>query len=393
MYLTLSDVRGIGEDKLREFLEKRIPEGHHLDYKKDLIREGNASGSNLGNGAKREFLKDITGFANANGGDILLGVNEPSESTSVDEQLVGIDDGNQLAQSLERLARDSVDPPIPGLHFEPVSLRNGKVAMVVHIPPTNMRPHRVNHSGHVGFYMRHSESTFSMNTYQIREAVLASASAEIRAKEYMNRMLRDTETYVTKGLPVFLLQAMPMITPEKPWNVLSSEFFAVIRDSTNRRSHLRYPLVSTVKPTATLEGIKGRDDRQKPTWTTEIHRNGYIAVADLQPTKILDPAYDPEQRPVLTTYECDLFHAFAYFCKEVLEVAEADSPYLVRCQLLDASGVSLYSHQTTPRFHGPWAKPAIVWEDQIRQVGEEFTPIADQWCQDLLHAFGLDAPL
>ena len=69
MYFTSAEVQNLDETGLRKFLEKRVPEGHHLDYKETL------SGNN--DRAKREFLKDVTAFANANGGDILIGVEEP----------------------------------------------------------------------------------------------------------------------------------------------------------------------------------------------------------------------------------------------------------------------------------------------------------------------------
>ncbi len=93
MYFTSTEIHILDEAQLRSFLEKRIPEGHHLDYKKELGR---------GIDAKREFLKDITAFANANGGDIIIGADEPNEKLKVEHQLHGVDNGDSLAQDLER---------------------------------------------------------------------------------------------------------------------------------------------------------------------------------------------------------------------------------------------------------------------------------------------------
>ena len=174
MFLTPQQFTSLTEDSLRDFLTLSIPEGLYLDYKAALSGTSDKE-------AKREFLKDVTAFANAAGGQLFLGVKEPVENQSVDVQLVGVENGASLAQDLERLASSSIDPRIPGLRIVAVSLRSGKSCVAVHIPPSLSRPHMVNHSGHRSFYVRHSESSFQMTTHEIREAVLTSASAEARA--------------------------------------------------------------------------------------------------------------------------------------------------------------------------------------------------------------------
>jgi Putative DNA-binding domain len=380
MYFTSTEIQNIDETGLRKFLEKRISEGHHLDYKRAL------SGSN--DRAKREFLKDATGFANANGGDILIGVAEPRDDITVDDQISGVDDGESIAQDLERLVSSSIDPRIPGLMIKPVALQNGKHVIAVHVPPSNVRPFRVDHSGYVNFFIRHRESIFSMTTHEIREAVLSSLSAEARAKEYLTRTEGDIEQYLTKEKPAFLLQAMPLIPPEQPWDVLSAGFLSVIRDSDGKRRQFQNPLDSPVKPTPTIDGIKGRDSRDDPNWVTEVHRNGYISAVDLNP--LLEIDLSGEKRSCLSAYHCDLFRSFAHFCVEIFDVTSADTPYVFRCSFLGANGIYLYAKNLGQRFYGPWEKPKIEFPDQIRQVGAELGPIIEGWCSDLFHAFGLE---
>ncbi len=386
MYFTSTEIHILDEAQLRSFLEKRIPEGHHLDYKKELGR---------GIDAKREFLKDITAFANANGGDIIIGADEPNEKLKVEHQLHGVDNGDSLAQDLERVASSSVDPRIPGLLIQPIPLQNGKHAIVIHVPPSNTRPFRVNHSGHVNFYIRHSESVFPMNTYDIRETVLSSVTAESKAKEYLSKAETEVRDYTCKGEPFLLLQAMPLIPSVQPWNVLNDQFFDVIRDaSSKRRKHFpNHPLESLVAPTPTIEGVKGRNSREDPNWNTEIHRNGYISAVDRKP---LQPVNLGGERGILPTLHnqgiCELFQSFAHFCTEVLESAETDSPYVLRCRLVSAKGVYLLFAAPGERYHGPWEKQTIDWPDEVRQVGEDFARIAERWCQLLFHAFGLEVP-
>jgi hypothetical protein len=57
MCLTMREVAEMDEVQLRDFLNNRIPEGAYLDYKKQLPGDSDKEG-------KREFLKDVTAFAN-----------------------------------------------------------------------------------------------------------------------------------------------------------------------------------------------------------------------------------------------------------------------------------------------------------------------------------------
>ena len=81
----------------RRFLAKGHPEGHYLDYKVALSGESERE-------QRREFLKDVTGFANALGGNIIIGATEPAEGLAVDQQLKGIADGDKVAQALENVS-------------------------------------------------------------------------------------------------------------------------------------------------------------------------------------------------------------------------------------------------------------------------------------------------
>ncbi len=127
MYLTAQQVLALTEETFRKFLSLGIPEGLYLDYKEGL------SGTSEKD-AEREFLKDVTAFANAAGGHLFLGVKEPSEGVSVESQLVGLDNGDAVAQALERLASTSIDSRIPGLRMEKAPIPR---AARKRIPPRN----------------------------------------------------------------------------------------------------------------------------------------------------------------------------------------------------------------------------------------------------------------
>ena len=222
MFLTSQEVFQLNEEALRSFLERKIPEGLYLDYKMDL-----AFGSDKD--PHKEFLKDVTAFANAHGGNIIIGAKEPADNISLEDQLIGIEDGKVIAGKLERIVSTSIEPRVPGLRILPVQLSNGLQAIIAHIPPSLGRPHMVNYKGHRSFYIRHWESSNPMSTHEIRESVLTSISAEASAKQYMINHEADIRHYLVGKEPAIFIQAMPLISPEQPWDTLNDLMIGTLR--------------------------------------------------------------------------------------------------------------------------------------------------------------------
>ena len=377
MYLSAQQVHSMTKETLREFVSLRLAEGLYLDYKEALSDLSEKE-------SQREFLKDVTAFANSAGGDLLLGVKEPNDNISTDNQLAGLHDGESLAQDLERLASTSVDPRIPGLRIKYVSLGNTRSCIVVHIPPSLSRPHMVNHQGHRAFYIRHSESSVPMTTHEVREAVLTSASAEARARQRVERRLMEVQELVGRLKAAFLLQAVPLIAPETSWNVLDPSFERALRGDSRRNRYL-ISLASDVAPRPTIDGLLGRDGRDSPTWETEVHRTGYVSAfyRKVQVERI----GEVDQFVVHTGY-CDFFRAFCELLKEVWVAANDDLPYLISCAYLNAVGTRLWTQSILQKYSDPYEKREIVWPEHLRSPGEDPITIAEALCTELFNAVG-----
>ena len=379
MHLTLQQLLTLTEESLRAFLALSLLEGLYLDYKESLSGQSDKE-------AKREFLKDVTAFANAAGGHLFLGVKEPADGLSVDHRLVGLDDGDTVAQDLERLASTSIDPRIPGLRIVRVTLVSGKSCLVVHIPPSLSRPHMVNHTGHRSFYARHSESSFPMTTHEIREAVLTSASAEGRARLFVDRRLDEARRSIGDRQAAFLLQAIPLIAPETQWDVLSAPFEVVVRGEARRNKYRHYAtLASNVAPRPTIDGLLGQDQRDQPTWETEVHRTGYLSLLyrDIQVHRVGEV-----DRFVVHSGTCDIFRAFCHMLGELLEASGTDVPYLVTCAYLNAEGTCLWTESQWSKFSEPYTKKYILWPEHARPTGTDSIVIAESLCVEMFNAFG-----
>ena len=257
MHLTQSQVQSMSEDALLRFLELKIPEGHSIDYKTEL------SGDNWEKQA-REFLKDVTAFANASGGHLFIGVEEPTDDVVANDQITGIEAVEDTAHKLESVAAANVDPRIPGILIRSVALATGKNVIIVHVPPSLSRPHMVQYKKERTFYVRHSESSSPMTTHEIRESVFASASAEMKARQYLEQQLEECKRYdlAARGNPYDASSSYASHSFGKRLGYFRREIKDILQQG--GQSPHGHHFESMIRPTPTIYGIIGRDSREEP---------------------------------------------------------------------------------------------------------------------------------
>ena len=170
----------ITEQNLRELIETGARESLYIDYKCRTYARDDA--------ARKEFLADICSFANAAGGDIVIGMAEnagvPSEITPF------TDDADQERLRLEGMARDGVEPRIIGLAIRIVPLSGGDV-FVIRVPKSDYPPHRVKFKGSNRFYARSSGGKYEPDIGELRNLFLAAPHLAERIRAFrMERIAR-----------------------------------------------------------------------------------------------------------------------------------------------------------------------------------------------------------
>jgi hypothetical protein len=224
-----------------------------------------------------------------------------------------------------------------------------------------------------------------MTTHEIREAVLASSSAEERARAFVARRLLQAHRGLG-GHKAFFLQAMPLITPETPWDVLSTSLEDVIRGNARRSKYPSYAnLETSIAPRPTIDGLLGQDQRDSSTWETEVHRTGYVSLLyrDIQLERVGDGDCF-----VLHAGTCNVFRAFCHMLKEFLAVSATDTPYLVTCAYLYAEGTRIITTSRFSKFSDPYKGQEIVWPEHLRATGADPMEIAESLSLELFNAFG-----
>lgn len=145
-------------DDINSLIQYEVEESIHLEFK-----DGRALDKN--DKKKVEISKDISAFANSDGGIIIYGITEENHKASG----FSFVDGNEFTKEwLEQIINSSIQRRIPGITIFPVR-RNGNMLETVYlikIPASLEAPHL---NKDKRFYKRFNFESVQMEEYEIRQ--------------------------------------------------------------------------------------------------------------------------------------------------------------------------------------------------------------------------------
>lgn len=214
MLLTLNEIKNLTEEKVNALKENQIAEDKHLEYKLTLPGEKYED--------KKEFLSDISSFANADGGVIFYGI---KAKDGIPQEIPGLEIDNTDANilRLENLLRTSIEPRIIGTYFHPFKLSNSRYLIIAYIPKSFNPPHVVNFQAHWKFYSRNSAGKYPMD---LGEVISSISLADHLYEKIKNFRLERISRIISNDLPIKLsetpklvLHILPLSSFEKSFNV------------------------------------------------------------------------------------------------------------------------------------------------------------------------------
>jgi hypothetical protein len=179
-------------DDLQALIDAAVSESREIEFKQTV---------GLSDRDKREFLADVSSFANATGGDLLIGIAEKGGCAA---ELVGVPSAEADATilRLENIIRDGVEPRIPGLHSRAVAIDSERSVIVIRIPRSFAAPHMVSFGGLSRFYSRNSAGKHKLDIGEIRAAFALSDSSRTRLQNFRSeRLARITAGETPVALP------------------------------------------------------------------------------------------------------------------------------------------------------------------------------------------------
>lgn len=340
-HLTLD---AVSEGDLQRLVEDCIPESKNIEYKQLLQYATNDQ--------KKEFLSDLTAFANTDGGDLIFGI---AEANGVAGQLVGLNNLNtdDTIGKIENLLRDFVQPRIIGTKIKAVLLASGKHVLVIRIPRSFSAPHMVNHSGVSRFCGRNSNGKYDLDVHELRLAFNAGEAYAERLRSFrldrINRLVSGEAPVALSGTHLIVLHILPLDGVRREGRLQTDEL-----RKADQNYQLRPMNCSSWGPTFNFDGllVKASDHEGKATSYVQLFRKGFIEVVE---TALLEPRQLAEGRPKAKiipslSFEQKILEAVPSYLK-ALESIGIPLPYSISLSLLDVRDFRMYVHASHAVFY------------------------------------------
>ena len=122
----------ITEAALTSLIENKVQGRKDLDYKRDLPERNDDE-------QKREFLSDISSFANTVGGDLIFGIYTPSgDGAPVSIPGAPTDSLEDAKLWIENVLRTGLQPRLTGNELQAVPLTSGRAVLIIRIPEVGL---------------------------------------------------------------------------------------------------------------------------------------------------------------------------------------------------------------------------------------------------------------
>jgi hypothetical protein len=177
-------LEAIEESDLQALVDNQVSEHKTFEYKEAL--PGNADGD------KKEFLADVSSFANASGGDLIYGIKEQS-GFPVELSGVELNDVDAEILRLESCIQTSIAPRLFKIvEMHSVSLpAKQRHAIVIRIRKSWNAPHMVTFKNDSKFFSRNSRGKYQLDVSELRSAFLLSETVAERIRTFRTERLSN----------------------------------------------------------------------------------------------------------------------------------------------------------------------------------------------------------
>ena len=179
---------------IKSLIDSEVPEGEQIEFKENLSTKGgsddpwNTGKNKIGEQAKDALLKEVVGFANAQGGAVLLGIGESEAKPPVAAKILPVQRCADLAESLKLVFRDRVEPQLPRIDIFAVRTRGERGVVIFRVGRSRLAPHRVTRSlvcpirrsSQEIYWAKTEASSFLLMTMRLAVYVLSAMTSSVR---------------------------------------------------------------------------------------------------------------------------------------------------------------------------------------------------------------------
>jgi schlafen family protein len=136
-------------------IRDQVQENVHLDYKDSrAVRKD----------ARDDFAKDVSAFANSDGGVLIYGVQEKNHLPERIDQ--GVDDSEVSREWIESAIMTGINPRVEDVRILPIPISRGRSLYVIEVQKSFRGPHQASDKR---YYKRHNFKSVPMEDYEISD--------------------------------------------------------------------------------------------------------------------------------------------------------------------------------------------------------------------------------
>jgi hypothetical protein len=199
--------------EIESLISQSVPESKQLEYKRQL--------PDTSDKGKREFLNDVSSFANALGGDMLFGISDQDadgNSVGYANSILPIAAGkiDDAKLWLEEVVRNGIAPrlPIAVQEISGFGSEGNDCVLVLRIPNSFASPHVVTFKGGFRFFSRNSAGKYPLDITEVRSQFLATESQAERIREFkqdrIGRLLANDTTLQLSSPRLAVMHVFPL---------------------------------------------------------------------------------------------------------------------------------------------------------------------------------------
>ena len=175
-------------DDITALIDNEAEESVHLDFKA-------AGALSKDDKKKTEIAKDVSAFANSDGGIIVYGIEEQEHKAHA---LSYIDGNTYTKEWLEQVIQDNIQRRIEGLEIFPIR-NNGDITKsiyIVKIPRSSNTPHM---SADKCYYKRNNFRSVKMEEYEVRDLFYRESTPNLLITSYRFYIKMKTQDFTQFG--------------------------------------------------------------------------------------------------------------------------------------------------------------------------------------------------
>jgi len=212
-------IDAITANHIRALITNGVREGRTIEYKQAL--PGNSDND------KKEFLADVSSFANASGGDLIFGVTATNGVPTGATGLQGADLDKEMLR-LDSVLRDAIAPRILGIRMQPIEGLDNGPGLVLRVARSWSGPHMVTFRSSSRFFGRSSAGKFQMDVDELRSAFALSGDLPERIRAWRDdriaKVIADETPVPLIGGAKMILHLVPLDSFGSPQRIGAIDF-------------------------------------------------------------------------------------------------------------------------------------------------------------------------